>query len=33
MVYYMIEGEQNGVKVSQRLELKSFGPRYVVGVQ
>jgi hypothetical protein len=33
MVYYMIEGEQNGVKVSQKLELKSFGPRYVVGVQ
>ena len=33
MVYYLVEGEQSGVKVSQKLELKSFGPRYVVGVQ
>jgi hypothetical protein len=33
MVYYLVEGEQNGVKVSQKLELKSFGPRYVAGVQ
>ena len=32
MVYYLIEGEQNGVKVSQKLELKSFGPRYVAGM-
>ena len=32
MVYYQVEGEQNGVKVSQKLELKSFGPRYVAGV-
>jgi hypothetical protein len=32
MVYYRIEGEQNGVKVSQKLELKSFGPRFVAGV-
>ena len=32
MVYYLVEGEQNGVKVSQKLELKSFGPRYVAGV-
>lgn len=33
MVYYLVQGEQNGVKVSQKLELKSFGPRYVAGVQ
>jgi hypothetical protein len=33
MVYYLVEGEQNGVKVSQKLELKSFGPRFVAGVQ
>jgi hypothetical protein len=33
MVYYLVEGEQNGVKVLQKLELKSFGPRYVAGVQ
>jgi hypothetical protein len=32
MVYYMVEGEQNGVKVSQKLELKSFGPRFVAGL-
>jgi hypothetical protein len=32
MVYYQVEGEQNGVKVSQKLELKSFGPRYVAGI-
>jgi hypothetical protein len=31
MVYYLIEGEQSGVKVSQKLELKSFGPRFVAG--
>lgn len=30
MVYYKVEGEQNDVKVSQKLELKSFGPRFVV---
>jgi hypothetical protein len=28
MVYYLVQGEQNGVKVSQKLELKSFGPRF-----
>ena len=33
LVYYLLEGEQSGVKVSQKLELKSFGPRYVAGVQ
>lgn len=33
MVYYLLEGEQSGVKVSQKLELKSFGPRFVAGVQ
>jgi len=33
MVYYLVQGEQNGVKVLQKLELKSFGPRYVAGVQ
>jgi hypothetical protein len=33
MVYYMVQGEQNGVKVSQKLELKSFGPRFVAGLQ
>lgn len=32
MVYYLLEGEQNGVKVSEKLELKSFGPRYVAGL-
>jgi len=31
MVFYSVQGEQNGVKVSQKLELKSFGPRFVVG--
>lgn len=33
MVYYLVEGEQSGAKLSQKLELKSFGPRFVVGVQ
>ena len=33
MVYYMVQGEQSGVKVSQKLELKSFGPRFVAGLQ
>jgi hypothetical protein len=32
MVYYKVEGEEGGAKVSQTLELKSFGPRYVAGV-
>jgi hypothetical protein len=32
MVYYMVEGEQSGAKVSQKLELKSFGPRFVAGM-
>ena len=32
MVYYLIQGEQSGVKVSQKLELKSFGPRFVTGM-
>ena len=32
MVYYLVEGEQTGVKVSQKLELKSFGPRFVAGL-
>jgi hypothetical protein len=32
MVYYLVEGEQNDVKVSQKLELKSFGPRFVAGL-
>jgi hypothetical protein len=32
MVYYRIEGEENGAKVSQKLELKSFGPRFVAGI-
>lgn len=32
MVYYQVEGEQNGVKVLQKLELKSFGPRFVAGM-
>src|SRR5262249_8656190 len=31
MVFYMVQGEQNGAKVSQKLELKSFGPRFVAG--
>jgi hypothetical protein len=29
MVYYKVEGEQDGVTLSQKLELKSFGPRFV----
>lgn len=33
MVFYEVRGEQSGVKVSQKLELKSFGPRFVAGVQ
>lgn len=33
MVYYLVQGEQGGAKVSQKLELKSFGPRFVAGVQ
>jgi len=33
MVYYSVEGEQGGVKVSQKLELKSFGPRFAAGAQ
>ena len=32
MVFYQVQGEQNGVKVSQKLELKSFGPRFVAGM-
>jgi hypothetical protein len=32
MVFYKVEGEQSGVKVSQKLELKSFGPRFVAGM-
>ena len=31
MVYYKVEGEQDGVTLSQKLELKSFGPRFVPG--
>ena len=33
MVFYQVQGEQSGAKVSQKLELKSFGPRFVTGVQ
>ena len=33
MVYYEVNGEQSGVKVLQKLELKSFGPRFVAGLQ
>ncbi len=33
MVFYQLEGEQSGVKISEKLELKTFGPRYVTGVQ
>ena len=29
LVFYQITGEQSGVQVSQKLELKSFGPRFV----
>jgi hypothetical protein len=32
MVYYQVQGEQNGAKISQTLQLKSFGPRYVAGI-
>jgi hypothetical protein len=28
-----VQGEQGGAKVSQKLELKSFGPRFVAGGQ
>jgi hypothetical protein len=33
LVYYAVQGEQDGVEVSQKLELKSFGPRFVAAVQ
>jgi hypothetical protein len=33
MVYYKVQGEQDDVKVSEQLELKSFGPRFVGGIQ
>ncbi len=33
MVYYLLEGEKDGVKASTKLELKSFGPRFVAGLQ
>ncbi len=33
MVYYKVEGEQDGVMLSQKLELKSYGPRFVVGTK
>lgn len=29
MVYYAVEGEQDVVSVSQKLELKSYGPRFM----
>lgn len=32
LVFYEVRGEQSGVKVLQKLELKSFGPRFVAGV-
>jgi hypothetical protein len=32
MVSYLIEAEQNGAKLSRKLELKSFGPRFVAGM-
>jgi hypothetical protein len=32
LVYYLLEGEQNGVSVFQKLELKTFGPRFVAGI-
>jgi hypothetical protein len=32
MVFYEVKGEQNGVKVLQKLELKSFGPRFVAAM-
>jgi hypothetical protein len=32
MVFYQIEAEQNGAKLSRKLELKSFGPRFVAGM-
>jgi hypothetical protein len=32
MVFYQVEGEQEGVLLLQKLELKSFGPRFVAGL-
>jgi hypothetical protein len=32
MVFYQVEAEQNGVQVLQKLELKSFGQRFVAGI-
>ena len=32
MVYYLLEGVQDGEVLSQKLELKSFGPRFVSGL-
>ena len=32
MVFYQVEGEQSGVSISQKLELKTFGPRFVTGI-
>jgi hypothetical protein len=32
MVFYEVKGEQNGVKVLQKLELKSFGPRFIAAM-
>jgi hypothetical protein len=32
LVFYQVEGEQDGVLLSQKLELKSFGPRFVTGM-
>ncbi len=31
MVYYGVEGEQDGVMLSQKLELKAYGPRFMAG--
>ena len=32
LVFYQVEGEQDGVQLLQKLELKSFGQRFVVGM-
>jgi hypothetical protein len=32
LVFYEVKGEQSGVKILQKLELKSFGPRFVAGI-
>lgn len=32
LVFYQVEGEQDGMMIMQKLELKSFGTRFVIGM-